>query len=160
MIIQNLESLRKTGQLSVSTTALPITQIVATAGGDSPTYTTTTVVNDNAIDLSNVLPFDYIVTADGYRGKITAANDGTDTLTVDYWQDPAGKEGGNVKPTDGQGYIVERIVSAKTFGLTADPDNTAVIYVGRHGTTRGADSSDLSLQPGQSVGFSDRVVWT
>lgn len=153
---QNLESIRKTGELSVSTTALPITQIVASATGvDAPAYTTTTVVNDNAIDLSNVAANDHVVTADGYKGKIKTIDDGNDTLTVEYWQGPDGKERGNTKPTDGQQFSVQRIIMAKTFGLTADVDNTDVVYVGRHGTTRSADSSDLALQPGQSVGFSD-----
>jgi len=160
-LFQNVGGLRQTGQLSVSTTALPATQIVAAAGVDSPTYTATAVVNDNAIDLSGVSVGDVIVTDDGYKGLIKAVNDGADTLTLDNaiaWMDPNGKQGrlgSDVKPTDGQGFSVQRISLVQYITIGADSGNSDVVYVGRDGNAR---TTDYPLQPGETVGLSD-LAW-
>jgi len=158
-LFQNVENLRQTGQLSVSTTPLPVTQIVAAAGVDSPTYTATAVVNDNAIDLSGVAIGDVIVTDDDYKGLVTAINDGADTLTAGAgWQAPDGKQGklgSTVMPTDGQGFTVERISVVQYITIGSDAGNSDVVYVGRDGTAR---ITDYPLQPGETVAFSD-LAW-
>jgi hypothetical protein len=156
-LFTNVENVRKTGELSFTTTPLPVDQVVATAGGDSPTYTTTTAVNDNAIDLSDVEAGNLIVTGDGYQGIVSAINDGANTLTIQdgQWYDPEGKRGsvnGNVKPADGQSFSVQRVSVVRSISITADPTNTDTIYVGRDGTAR---TTDYPLLPGESLGIGD-----
>lgn len=155
-LFQNVEGQRQTGQLSVSTTALPATQIIAAAGVDSPTYTVTTVVNDNAIDLSDVSVGEIVVTNDSYKGLVTAIDDGADTLTVGAgWQDPEGKQGrlgGTVKPTDGQSFSVQRISLSKYITVGADSGNTDIVYLGRDANAR---ITDYPLQPGETLPISD-----
>ena len=156
-LFTNVENVRKTGELSISTTPLPATQVVATAGGDSPTYTTTTAVNDNVIDLSDVEAGNLIVSDDGYQAIISAINDGANTLTIKdgEWYSPAGERGapnGNIKPTDGQGFSVQRVSVVRSIAITADESNTALVYVGRDGTAR---ITDYPLNPGESVGLGD-----
>jgi hypothetical protein len=157
-LFQNVDALRKTGQLSISTTALPATQIVASAGGDSPTYTVTTVVNDNAIDLSGVAVGDVIVTNDGYKGLVKSIDDGANTLTLDNdhaWLDPAGGQGrlgGTIKPTDGQSFSVQRISLVQYITIGSDSGNSDVVYVGRDGNAR---TTDYPLQPGETLPIND-----
>jgi hypothetical protein len=129
---------------------------VASAGGDSPTYTVTTVVNDNAIDLSGVAVGDVVVTNDSYKGLVTAINDGADTLTIgDGWQDSAGRQGrlgGTLKPTDGQSFSVQRISLVQYITIGAAAGNSGIVYVGRDGTAR---ITDYPLQPGETLPIND-----
>lgn len=144
---QNLESVRKSGTTSFSTTATPLTKIGDTSSANT-TYTSTTVTDGSAWDLSAVSEQDIVVTEDGYKGRITAVDDGNDVLTVKEWLSPEGKQGAGVNPTDGQTATIHRIDNCSVMIAQADIANTDVVRIGLDGNAR---SDDFPLQAGMTV---------
>ncbi len=146
---QNLDNVRKSGELSFSTTPTPLTQIVESSG--NTTFTDSTIVDASAWDLSDVSAGEVVVTSDGYIGLIKAVDDGADTLTISYWQDPSGRrgsKGSNIKPADTSTVSVQRVSLSNKLTIKADEGNTDVVYVGRDGTAR---VTDYPLSPGESI---------
>lgn len=148
---QSLENRRKTGQTSVGTTAIPLTKVGDTSSANT-TYTDTTVTDGSAWDLSAVSAGDVAVTQDGYKGIITAVDDGNDSLTVELWMDSAGKEGGGVKPTDGQTVTIHRISQCTGMMVKALFANSDDVRVGLDGNAR---ASDFPLSKGRNLNLYD-----
>ena len=147
----NLGNHRKTGQTSVGTDPIPVTQVTASTAATT-TYTTTTAVDSTAWTLSDVTVGDVATTSGGYIGKITAIDDANDTITVEEWVSPRHERGGNTKPADGTQVRIHRISLVMSISITAAETNSGVIYIGYDGTAR---VTDYPLQPGESVGLGD-----
>lgn len=146
--IAQRETVRKSGQTTISTTAVPVTKVGNTSG--AATFTVTSVVDAAPWDLSGVTEGEVAVTADGYKGVITAVDDGNDTLTIaGGWMPPNRRTRDvrtSIKPADGNTVTIHRVSRAKVISIQALPGNTVNIFVGKHGT---ATSSDKKLSPGQ-----------
>lgn len=147
--IAQRETVRKSGQATISTSAVPVTKVGDTSGAGT-TFGVTSVVDAAAWDLSGVTAGEVVVTADGYKGVITTVDNGADTLTIaGGWMPPSGRTPDvrtSIKPTDGNTVTIHRVSRAKVISIQALPGNTANIFVGKHGT---ATSSDKKLTPGQ-----------
>lgn len=63
---------------------LTLADTTITTSGSGTTYSTTTVADASAWDLSDVIAGD-VVSADGSLGVVSSVNDGTDTITVSSW---------------------------------------------------------------------------
>ena len=122
--------------------AVPLTKVGDTSGAGT-TFTATTVVDAVAWDLSAIEIGDVAVTSDGYKGIITAINDGADTLTIGAgWMDPNGKQGrrgSDVKPTDTSTVTVHRIAQCKSILIKMLAGNGDIVRVGLDGTARATD---------------------
>lgn len=147
--IAQRETVRKSGQTTISTTAVPVTKVGDTSGSGT-TFATTSVVDGAAWDLSGITAGEVAVTSDGYKGIITAVDDGNDTLTIGGgWMPPSGRKpdiNTNIKPTNGSTVTIHRVSRAKVISIQALTGNTADVYVGKHGT---ATSGDKKLTAGQ-----------
>ncbi len=146
--IAQRETVRKSGQTTISTTAVPVTKVGDTSGAGT-TFTVTTVVDAAAWDLSGVTEGEVVVTADGYKGIITDVDDANDTLTVAGWMPPSGRTPDvriPTKPADTSTVTIHRISRAKVLSIQSLPANTFDMYVGKHGT---ATSGDKKITAGQ-----------
>ena len=146
----SVENNRKTGQTVVSTTAIPLTKIGDTSGAGT-TFTAAGVTDAAAWDLSAVAVNDVAVTSDGYKGVITAVDDGSDNLAVRWWVEPGGKRGspnGDVKPADTSTVTIHRVDHCVGILVKALVGNTAVIRVGLDGNSR---ATDYPLSAGKTL---------
>lgn len=150
-LVQGLDNKRLSGQTSVTTTAVPLTKVGDTSGAGT-TFTATTVVDGVAWDLSAIEIGDVAVTSDGYKGIITAINDGADTLTIGLgWMDPNGKQGrpgGTVKPTDTSTVTIHRIAQCSSIMIKMLVANGDDVRVGLDGNAR---SDDYPLPAGANL---------
>lgn len=150
-IIQNIENKRLTGQVSATTTAVPLTKVGDTSGAGT-TFTVTTVVDGAAWDLSAIEVGDVAVTSDGYIGEITAIDNGNDTLTIGKgWQSPRteqGRLGGTIKPADTSTVTIHRIAQCHSILIKMLAGNSDVVRVGLNGT---AVVSDYPLGAGANL---------
>ena len=146
---QNLSNIRQSGEQTVTTTPIPLTQIVASSA--NTTFTDTSVVDGSAWTLSDVHVGEMAISSDGYIGLINSVDDGNDTVGVKWWVDPRGKKGGRgsgVKPTDTSTVSIQRVSWSRLLTITAGAGNNAVVYVGRDGNAR---ATDYPLQAGESL---------
>jgi hypothetical protein len=122
-----------------------------TSSGNT-TYTTVDVTDGSAWDLSAVAVGDVAVTQDGYKGIITAVDDGNDNITVGYWQDNSGTRGTpqatTIKPTDGQTVTIHRIAQVRAIQVKALAANTDAIRLSLNGT---AVATDFPLAAGLTI---------
>ena len=153
-IIQSLDNVRLTGQTSVSATPVPLTKVGDTSSGNTA-YATDSITDSSAGDLSAISVGDVVITQDGYKGLITAVDDGSDKVTVGAgWLAPGAERGrstGNVKPTDGQTATIIRIARARSIMAKASSNNSDIVRFGRNGT---AAATDYPRSAGLRITFS------
>ncbi len=139
---------KKNGQVTVGTSAIPLTQAAAVSSSNT-TFTHTTVVDGTVWTLSGVLVGDIAETSDGYLGQVTAVNDATDTVTVKGWT----KEGSTptatstVVPTAGSTVRIHHILRAGMILIKAGQSNSGTVYVGTNSTAVNTDYPLVAGEP-------------
>ncbi len=123
------------GRQTVTTTAKPLTQIGLASSG-ATTFTTTgptvRVTDGAAWDLSNVEVNMVAVTSGGWRGRITAVNDGGDYIDVHLWKD-AGRHGQRRAaegPADGETVVIHKMEVCERVIIDALDANTLDVFLG------------------------------
>lgn len=145
----------RSGLTVVGSSAIPITKIGASSTAATTTYTATTIVDGTAWSLSAITAGEiangvWAVTADGFRGRVTAVNDATDTVTVSGWINPAGHVLDPLimtqKPTDANACTLHRVSYCKTLVVTGYAGNANTIYCGYNSSlpSDGTDGDEIN----------------
>lgn len=156
----------RSGITTATTSASPITKIGNTSTASTTTYTATTVIDGTAWDLSTLTAGQialgiWAVTTEGYRGRVTAANDATDTVTIaGGWITPEGNQLdpsiATKKPTNATAVTFHRVCDCKQITITAREANTVVVYIGFNSSlpsdgTDGDEISPTATQPNSRI---------
>lgn len=142
------------GRTSVSSSAKPITQ-VGNISSSNTTFTSTSVVDATAWDLSLVEPGMLIKTSDGYRAIIDTVNDGTNTLTIR--KDTGWAKGtrpiytGAGKPANGSTVRIHKRGACLAMIVDALDTNSADVFIGTDNTVTVSGGANpghpISYQP-------------
>lgn len=146
----------RSGITTVTGTASPITKIGNSSTAATTTYTATTVADATAWDLSALTAGQialgiWAVTTEGYRGRVTAANNTSDTVTIaGGWITPEGNQlDPNIAtktPTNATAVTFHRVSYCKSIIITGYSANTVTVYAGFNSSlpSDGMDGEEIS----------------
>ena len=146
----------RSGITTATTSASPITKIGVSSTAATTTYTATTVADATAWDLSAITAGEIVlgvwaVTSENYRGRVTAVNDTTDTVTIaGGWITPEGNQiDPNIStktPTNATAVTLHRVVNCKSITITGYAGNSVTVYAGFNSSlpSDGTDGEEIN----------------
>lgn len=140
------------------TTSIPATPSTAVtqvgiASSINTTFTSTTVVDATAWDLSAPVAGQFAKTSDGWIGLITAVDNATDTITVKKWVRADGSTSDG-KPVAGSTVTVHRVWRCNKLKVKADNSNATGIHLHQNNP---ATTTSYELLANETITFVSEV---